>query len=254
MLERKQAQAAAGPSSLTGAMGGEVGGQAARSFVGRAWLSRISTCACAIGGGLAFYLWYVHTGRPSSPRSAVGLGYAAAATLCLLFAVIGYSRTRRKRPRPIGALGVALQWHVLLGVAALSFAVMHSFGHLERISGTLSLYSLIALVASGIIGRTLDSILPRLIAAEVSQALTEHGEEILSAVSQHLSERAGPGPKLPANVLEYVVRGEVRALRRERFYRRLIRAWRIFHLALAILSVLLICWHLVYAAQVLLFS
>ena len=254
MLDHKQAQVAAEPTHLTSAMGEEAGGCERCSFVSRAWLARVSVCACVIGGGLAFYLWYVHTGGSSSPRSAVGLGFATAATLCFLLAVIGYSRTRHKRPRAMGALGLALQWHVLLGVVALSFALLHSFGHLERISGTLSLYSLIALVASGIIGRTLDSILPRLIAAEVSQALTDHGEEVLSAVSQHLSESPEPKLGLPANVLEYVVRGEVRALRRERFYRLLIRFWRIVHIALAVLTVLLICWHLVYATQVLLFS
>ncbi len=41
------------------------------------------------------------------------------------------------------------------------------------------------------------------------------------------------------------------AIRREQFYRYVIRYWRLLHIALALLAVGLIIWHLVYVAQLL---
>jgi len=37
-----------------------------------------------------------------------------------------------------------------------------------------------------------------------------------------------------------------RAMQREQFYRYVIRYWRVFHIALALLAIGLITWHLVY--------
>ncbi len=43
-----------------------------------------------------------------------------------------------------------------------------------------------------------------------------------------------------------------RAMRREAFYRSVIRSWRVLHIALALLTLGLTIWHLVYALQLLL--
>jgi hypothetical protein len=42
-----------------------------------------------------------------------------------------------------------------------------------------------------------------------------------------------------------------RALQREQFYRYVIRYWRIFHVSLALLTIGLTLWHIVYALQLL---
>src|SRR5205085_6860650 len=42
-----------------------------------------------------------------------------------------------------------------------------------------------------------------------------------------------------------------RAMQREQFYRYIIRYWRVFHILLALLTLGLISWHIVYAAQLL---
>jgi hypothetical protein len=42
------------------------------------------------------------------------------------------------------------------------------------------------------------------------------------------------------------------AMRRERFYRSVIRSWRLVHIALALLTLGLTIWHIVYALQLLL--
>ena len=43
-----------------------------------------------------------------------------------------------------------------------------------------------------------------------------------------------------------------RAMQREQFYRYIIAYWRKFHIALALLTLALTLWHLIYAAQLLL--
>ncbi len=43
-----------------------------------------------------------------------------------------------------------------------------------------------------------------------------------------------------------------RAMQREQFYRYILRYWRTFHVALALLTLGLTLWHLIYAAQLLL--
>ena len=66
------------------------------------------------------------------------------------------------------------------------------------------------------------------------------------------SNLARPGALMPGaqehiSELEHVQK----AMQREQFYRYIIRYWRVFHVALALLTAGLTIWHLVYAAQLL---
>lgn len=62
-----------------------------------------------------------------------------------------------------------------------------------------------------------------------------------------------PGALLPGAQEQISELERVRqAMQREQFYRYVIRYWRIFHVALALLTIGLTVWHLVYAAQLLL--
>ena len=186
---------------------------------------------------------------------------------------------------------------------------------------------MIALVISGFIGRTLDHMLPRLIAQEVHKALTVQGDDRLEEISQKLQaivvhntqelhgfqadevlpisgKRSGsevmsvlnstyakdyplhtagdladisleetpqelsrdaqhyrfvpdkksalaqpealiPGAKEHVSALHHVQQ----ALQREQVYRYMIRYWRIFHIALMVVTVGLTLWHIEYAAS-----
>ena len=223
-------------------------------YPSRAFLTGLCVSAAMIGSGVAIFLWYVRTGGATVPRSRLGLAFALLSTCLFIAAAIGYTRTRRSPSRSIGKLNAALQWHVFFAMMGLAFALMHSFGHLERISGTLSLFGLIAVAASGLLGRVLDRVLPRMIAIEVNRALTGQGEDVLEAVFHQEEGSQGEAQRFSANVLKYVVRGELAAKLREQRYRTLLRAWRVLHIAIVIVTVGLICWHLIYAAQVLFFS
>jgi hypothetical protein len=206
-----------------------------------------------------------------------------------------------------GLLHLALTWHIIGGLLALALIVMHAAGNFHPRTGTYALCSLIALVVSGIIGKQLDRIAPRLAARVALRTVTREGEERLEALvgvlntSQRQTRRVdsprrdrhrkspdeheasvppwdpwdlayfdldapadeipsllhGPssstvhptlgGPGMQASLSE-----ELRqAIGLEKFFLRLIRIWRYLHITLSGLTLILILWHLEYAATLL---
>ena len=288
------------------------------------------TVALTIGIGGALYVWYSRTGGDPFPDSTVGLGYATTGTLCLILAAALYSLRRRARRRGIGQLNAALQWHIAFAITGLALLFMHSFGHFNPRSGTYALYGMIALVLSGVIGKILDALLPRLIAQEAQKALTAQDDDRISTISRKLQDivshnsqeirayhadgrgnslsgisnyqssassasinppslplltswdmayisleetpqelsrteshyrfvpdkQSGltqPGALLPgAQAHIKAIADAQKALRREQCYRYIIRYWRVLHVGLALLTVGLTIWHIIYAAQLLL--
>ena len=286
----------------------------------------ISICA-------GFYLWYSQHSNDAAPDSIPGYTYAILGTAFLLLAAVLYSiRRRSHKKRALGQLNSALHWHVFFAIIGLALIFMHSFGNFNLRTGTYALYGLIALVISGLVGRALDRLVPRLIAHEVQHALTAQGEDRIETISEkveaiiaHNSEGLSRQPVqlttrgssfLQSDELEHGVQesfaieeherpphtpwdlayisleatpqelsrvvgqrlipdkhspltppvammpgaeahiAELRkvqhAMQREQFYRYIIRYWRLFHIALALLTLGLLTWHLVYAAQLLL--
>ncbi len=139
-----------------------------------------------IGICTVFYSWYSHNGSDPYPDSVVGLAFAIAGTLFFIMAGVLYTLRRRARKRAIGQLNAALQWHIAFAVIALALLFMHSFGNFNARSGTYALYSMIAMVISGFIGRALDHFVPRLITQEVQKALTAQGDDRIVTISQKL--------------------------------------------------------------------
>jgi hypothetical protein len=283
-----------------------------------------------IGLAVGFFVWYTRTNSDSSPDSQLGLIYATIGTILMLLAATSFSKRRRAyRGRKLGGLRASLGWHMCFGLVGLVFLSLHSFGEFNPRSGTYALYGMIALVISGLIGRVLDRLMPRLVAGEAHQALTAQGEDRIEAVSQKLqaivvhntqdirgfakpdnarrsngrelvtlpqknvlngreqrdaglhmpwdlayislestpqelgreagsfrlvpdrkSELLRPGALMPGTQEPMIELEEVRrAMRHELFYRYVTRYWRKFHIFLALLTVGLLIWHLVYALQ-----
>lgn len=292
---------------------------------------RVATTILVIALAAGVFAWYSRFQNDSSPDSLLGYVYASIGTLLLLLAATSFSLRRRSHHRrTLGGLRSALGWHMCFGIMGLAFLGMHSFGELNPRSGTYALYGMVAMVISGLIGRMLDRLMPRLIAGEVHQALTIGGDDRIESISQKLqvivkhntgnlrafpapgAEKEAssskalaplpqnqvlhwreqtlhtpwdlgyislestpqelsrenkqyrfvpdrksalltpgalmPGTQEPMNELE-----EVRqAMGRELFYRHITRYWRRFHIFLALVTVGLLIWHIVYAAQILL--
>jgi len=152
----------------------------------RTWSAGLVVTLFVLGISGAFYLWYSQSGNDTSPDSTAGLGYAVLGTIFFILAALLYSLRRRSRRRAIGQLNVVLNWHVFFAVMGLVVLFMHSFGHFAAISGTYALLGMVILTISGLVGRTLDHFLPRLIAGEVDKVLTLQGEDRIEVVSQNL--------------------------------------------------------------------
>ncbi|HLJ36100.1 MAG TPA: hypothetical protein VKU38_20750 [Ktedonobacteraceae bacterium] len=205
-------------------------------YVTKAWLLGllVTLIVVAIAGG--FYLWYSQFGNDVAPDSTIGLIFASAGTLCFILAAILYLRHRRSQRRKAGQLNASLHWHIFLAIMSLALIFMHSFGNFNARTGTYALYGLVALVISGFIGRLMDRIMPRLIASEVAKTV----------ILQHIWRPSTPSGQTITKQVE-------RATQRQEFYRSVIRYWRVFHVVLALLTLGLVIWHLVFVVQLLVF-
>jgi hypothetical protein len=289
------------------------------------WLISLLATVGIIILALATLLIYTHISADRTPDGTAGIAYAIVGLFFTGLATVAYTLSRRSRKRLVGALNVALHWHISFGVIALFLIFLHSFGNFELVSGTYALFGLVTLVISGMIGRTLDRFVPRLIAREVKIALTEQGDDRIESVTRTLqnittyhkeqvhsfqpqrdirvAERdmqtvaahlvSQDGTTLPISWdLAYISLAETpqeierdtehyrfvpdrkspltepsalvpglqeqmaelqtvqQALQRERFYRAIIRYWRVVHICLALLTIGLTLWHLEFAATV----
>src|SRR5437588_4303017 len=155
-------------------------------YASRSWVSGLLVTLLVIGLGSVLYVWYTQSGNDTAPDSIPGLGYAVLGTIFLVLAAVFYSLRRRLRKRAIGQLHASLNWHMFFALMGLAAIFMHSFGHFAAISGTFALYAMIALTISGLVGRVLDRLMPRLITAEVCKVLTAQGEDCIASYLKKL--------------------------------------------------------------------
>ena len=147
-----------------------------------------------LGGGLAYvYACYLR-GGDVSPDSRYGYIFAIAGTLLLILVGIGYTLRKRLRGARWGLLHAALSWHMVGGVLALALILMHASGNFNPRTGTYALCSLVALVVSGIIGKQLDRVAPRLAAQAALKTVTNAGDERLEALvgALHTTQKTRP--------------------------------------------------------------
>jgi hypothetical protein len=269
-----------------------------------------------IASSIGFFVWCTSVSDDRGGDSFVGLVFALASTIFMLLAAVAFSLRRRRRKRSLGELNGVLNWHVCFGMIALVMVFLHAGGNFNPRTGTYALFGMIALVISGIVGRVLDRLIPRLIAQEAHKAQTGQGEDRIESISRKLqaiavkkspdlshpqtsqssvsnwhllggakaseeqavfqtwdlayvsleespqelrrysnrtttNERSipayssvlSPNTEEQISVLEEIERTH----ERERFFRYILRYWRIFHIALAMLTVGLTLWHIEYA-------
>jgi hypothetical protein len=294
------------------------------------WVKTTLGTLAITGASILFLIIYTHFSSDLTPDSLAGYLYAIVGTILMLLAALSYTIHRKSQRRRVGSLNNALNWHICFGLSALIVLFLHSFGNFNPRTGTYALYGMIALVISGIVGRAIDRIAPRLITREARTALTEVGDDRLEQIAQtaqdivthnsqklrafnptNRSQHSLPtltrprtdnnnpvtiaGNTLPGSWdIAYITLDETpqemsrheqqyrfvperksplldpgalipgydqqiteiqriqRAMQREQFYRTFIRAWRVFHILLALLTIGLTLWHLEYAASLLL--
>lgn len=282
-----------------------------------------------IGLAVLSFVLYGRLSMDTAPDSIAGYLYAIIGTSLVILALVGFSLKRRSSKRAVGQLHGSLNWHICFGLVGLVILFLHSFGNFNPRTGTYALYGMVALAISGVIGRTLDRLVPAIMTKVVRKTLTRHGEDRIERISQQLQSialhdelelhsfhsaqgsltgipqllsqpgntggkknvtRAGDSaqgilhtswdlaylslertpeelstPSMISGKVESPVKAapmaeqhmedleEVQqALHHEQIYRYIIRYWRIFHIFLALVTIGLTIWHLVYAAQLLL--
>jgi hypothetical protein len=151
-----------------------------------AWAVSFLLTLTLIGSSIVVFVLYGHLSNDATPDSFAGYTYAIVGTLFMLLAAVAYTRRRRSRKRGVGQLNGSLHWHISFGMIAIVLLLLHSFGNFNPRTGTYALYGMIALIISGIIGRVLDRIVPKLIAHEVRHALTEQGEDLIELHTRNI--------------------------------------------------------------------
>ena len=151
-----------------------------------AWRNALIITLVIIVLGILSLVFYSRISSDLSPDSPAGYIYAVIAFSALILATTLYTRTRASRRRRVGQLNKSLHWHISLGVIALVFVLLHSFGNFNPRSGTYALYGMIALVISGAIGRVIDRLAPRAITAQVNKALTPQGDDRAEILTENV--------------------------------------------------------------------
>ncbi len=152
------------------------------------WLKTLLATLAISGACVVSLIVYSHISNDMSPDSPIGYTYAIVGTILMMLATILYARHRKLRQRKVGGLNNSLNWHICFGVSALVVLCFHSFGNLNPRTGTYALYGMIAIVISGIVGRIIDKIVPRLIAQSARKALTEAGDDRIENISRTAQE------------------------------------------------------------------
>jgi len=221
---------------------------------------------------VVFFVWCTRVSNDLGGDSFAGLVFAVGSTVFMIMAAVGFTLKRQARKRAVGELNTSLHWHICFSVIALVMVFLHAFGNYNPRSGTYALYGMIALVICGIIGRILDRMVPRIIAQQARKTLTIRGEDRIESVTRQLHSIAvnqklkrGDSDQyrfvssqtnilarpdaLYSSAQEHIsaIEEVQQALKQETFLRYVIRFWRIFHIALAIVTVCLTLWHVEYA-------
>ena len=260
----------------------------------RAWWGWLLPCLVLYGGVYAWYLYALSTQRFPGPFNDP-LRFFGIIAFLLVIVTASYT-LRRRFVR--GLPGKAQDWlwmHVWVGITAVLIALLHeNYTHIlhdycqnlscftQQDAGTLALFALIFLVASGIIGRLLDRWQTAIITRDaqangegIAQALAERILELEYTVERLCAGKSEPFKQYCMQVLDsggtstldsfalptlvpleqkdfqtayatlttYTSLGT--SLKRQQQARRIIRIWRYVHIVLATLALLVILYHAV---------
>ncbi len=191
----------------------------------RLFFSRAERRAARIGLALALalialYAWYLQ-GNEVAASSIPGLLFATLGTLLLLLVGVGYTLRKRWALTWPGLLHRYLAWHMVGGMLGLLLIFMHTAGSLEQTSGAWTFYGLLSVVISGVVGRLLDWLCPRLATRAA-----------LHALEASSTRRRGARKQAAA------------AMQREQQALWAIRAWRQVHRGISLVALGLLLWHL----------
>jgi hypothetical protein len=151
----------------------------------RRWILSTGLAALVLGG---LYGWLNHrAAQPLTGGTSAGLWYGTLGTLLMIYAGLLSAHRRLARRRFLPQRSTMLKGHIWLGLLSFWLILCHSGfrwgGPLEQIL----LLAFAAVVLSGVVGLTLQGVLPRLMTQRVP---TETPYEQMPFVCQQLKRRA----------------------------------------------------------------
>lgn len=171
--------------------------------------------------------------KPSGP---LGHGLGILGTLLIIIGVFGYQA--RKYLKSLSRLGILKHWlefHIFLctlGPILILFHTSFKFGGLVSIS----FWSMVAVVASGVVGRFIYLQIPRTIHGR--ELSIQEIEEMKGRNLEHLSS------ELTADMLKKIERVSKR-IERLQLMQKLFRYWHVVHLPFAIIMLVIMIIHVV---------
>ncbi len=117
----------------------------------RSTLGRLSTCLAVVF--LAWLGWKIAHGKYYTPRSGFGFYLGVTGTLVML-SLLAYPL--RKHIRWMQRWGALKHWfrvHMVLGIIGPTLVLFHSTFHIRSTNAAVALFSMLFVVASGIVGR-----------------------------------------------------------------------------------------------------
>ncbi len=180
-------------------------GRAHRIYIGTLIAIGVSIFLFLCYWGYTYYLTSIEE-RPFhedhtmlKPSGPIGHGLGIVGTLLILIGVFGYILRKKNKLLPkVGALKYWLEFHIFLcsvGPLLILFHTAFKFGGIVSIS----FWSMVAVVLSGVIGRFIYIQIPR----------TIHGRELslgeITAMKNEMSESLGKKYKLPDALYESII-------------------------------------------------
>ena len=161
------------------------------------WTSFVVGGLVLIGGillahGYDFYRLPLHA-RPDhdayrvlSPTGEVGQGYGVVGTGLILLNLL-YLVRKKLASWPLGSLRVWLEIHVFTGLAGSLIILFHSAFQLRSALATIAAFSLLLLVVTGLVGRYLVALSPR-VDPKKQQASYDALDEMLEGLGPKIAE------------------------------------------------------------------
>jgi hypothetical protein len=148
--------------------------------------------ALAVLGGLLLTLgWLVAVTKPYEAGSTLGYNMGLAGGIGMLTLLAYPLRKRFPLLQRLGDMQKWFHYHVVIGIAAPVLILFHSTFHLGSMNGTVAFYSMLTVVASGIVGRfvyrhvhhSLNDTLLTL--ADAENALKASAENVRKSLAQY---------------------------------------------------------------------
>lgn len=177
---------------------------------------------------------YLPAHRLLKPSGAIGHMYGWIGTAIMLSNFLYYLRKRLRWMEKLGPVPAWLDFHVFSGLTGSTIIVFHSAFFFRNWVALTSLYSLLAVVATGIIGRYIYAQIPREIRA--SRHLTDHQleetirQELAASGKQTSHELQAELTRLRQRFADRPSNWKLVALLPVLFFHDLARPWRVHRL------------------------